>query len=345
MRSHIPGKAIARALRGGALLGATLVLSSFAALAQPAWVTPAVQAPQVERRLLDSAAVGGPVSYHVYLPDAYAADPQRRFPVVYWLHGCGQSPTAGIGTMSAAFDGAIERGLLPPLIVVFPNGLPCGMYTDAVGGAQPVESMIIADLVPEVDRTLRTVPDRSGRIIEGFSMGGYGAARLGFKYRNLFGAVSILGGGPLQADFLTNDPGLQPLEMRRALLAQVWGGDPAAFLADSPRTLAAAAVGDLPTRFPLRQLIGAEDSILPANREFHGLLVALGIAHDYRELPGVDHAMPAVLAAMGDEFWRFHAGFLLGPGAEPVPTQGRMALALLAALVALAGTIALVARR
>lgn len=57
-------------------------------LTQP-WVTPAVSAPGVQRVVFRSAAVGGDVSYHVYLPPAYAAEPTRRFPVMFWLHGSG----------------------------------------------------------------------------------------------------------------------------------------------------------------------------------------------------------------------------------------------------------------
>jgi enterochelin esterase-like enzyme len=326
------------------LLAAVIALTPVVASAQPVWVTPAVQAPKVERRILDSTAVGGPVSYHVYLPDAYHAEPERRFPVLYWLHGSG-SVIGGTATIAAAFDGAIARGVIPPLIVVFPNGLPYGMYTDARPATQPVESMIVGDLVPEIDRTLRTIPSRHGRILEGFSMGGYGAARLGFKHRHQFGAISILGGGPLQADFLAPGPGLQPLELRTRILGEVWGGDPAAFVADSPRTIAAAVVGDLPSALTVRQIIGTADSILPANRDFHAVLDGLGIAHDYLEVPGVGHSMPALLDAMGDDFFRFHASVLGAAGVYPVPAQNRGSLALLAALLALVGMIVLAARR
>lgn len=332
-----------RSLARRVVLAAGLALAPVAALAQPLWVTPAVQAPKVERRILDSAAVGGPVSYHVYLPDAYHAEPDRHFPVLYWLHGSG-SVIGGTAAMAAAFDDAIARGVIPPLIVVFPNGLPYGMYTDARSGSQPVESMIVWDLVAEIDRTLRTIPNRHGRILEGFSMGGYGAARLGFKHRHRFGAISILGGGPLQADFLAPGQGLQPLEVRTRILGEVWGGDPAAFVADSPRTLASQAVGNLPPGFAIRQLIGTADPILPANRDFHAVLDGLDISHEYLEVPSVGHSMPALLDAMGDEFFRFHANVLGAGGIYPVPTQGRGGLALLAALLALAGTIALAAR-
>jgi len=48
---------------------------------------------------------------------------------------------------------------------------------------------------------------RDGRLVEGFSMGGYGPAHLGFKRSGLFATVSILSGGPLPREFTETPPG------------------------------------------------------------------------------------------------------------------------------------------
>ncbi|MDP1587702.1 MAG: hypothetical protein Q8M07_08175 [Prosthecobacter sp.] len=45
-----------------------------------------------------------------------------------------------------------------------------------------LETMMIEELIPHMDRSYRTLAKGEGRIIEGFSMGDYGAARLGFKH-------------------------------------------------------------------------------------------------------------------------------------------------------------------
>jgi enterochelin esterase-like enzyme len=272
----------------------------------PVWVTTQVIAPGVAYRVFDSAAVGAPVSYHVMLPTGYVDSPARRYPVIYYLHGS-NSVTAGIANVSGAFRQAMDRGLLPPALVVFPNGLPFGMWCDAVGGLQPVESMVLADLVAEVDASWRTLPGPRARMVEGFSMGGYGAARFGLLRPDLFGAASLLGAGPLQLDFLIDDPNLNPIELRRQILAEVYGNSPAIFEARSPWRLAEAAVGSLPAGFRMRQVIGTADFTVQYNRLFHEHLLAIGLAHEWRELPGVGHSMPAILQAMGDDFWRFHA--------------------------------------
>src|SRR3954453_16237671 len=72
----------------------------------------------------------------------------------------------------------------------------------------PLESVIIKDLIPHVDATYRTVADRGARAIEGFSMGGFGAAHFGFKYPETFGVVSI------QAPALLGPELKQPLPSR-----------------------------------------------------------------------------------------------------------------------------------
>lgn len=164
-----------------------------------AWVTDEVRAPRVHRAIFESASAGGPVSVHVYLPRAYDDEPGRRFPTVYWLHGMGGG-LAGIPPLAARHDRAIAAGLVPPHVVVFVNGLESGMYCDSKDGRSPVESMIVRDLVPWIDANYRTVARREGRILDGFSMGGYGAARLGFAHVGVFGAVSMAGAGPLQPD-------------------------------------------------------------------------------------------------------------------------------------------------
>ena len=125
------------------------------------------------------------------LPAAYDREPQRRFPVVYWLHGSGGG-LSGIPPLAAHFDAAIEAGKTPPFLVVFVNGLINGMYVDWRDGSVPLETVIIKELVPHIDATFRTIATREGRMLDGFSLGGYGAARLGFKHPELFRAVSML---------------------------------------------------------------------------------------------------------------------------------------------------------
>ena len=78
--------------------------------------------------------------------------------------------------------------------MVFVNGMIRSSYVDSADGKTPVETVSIKELIPHVDATYRTVATRAGRMVEGFSMGGGGAAKWGFKYLELFGAISIIDG-------------------------------------------------------------------------------------------------------------------------------------------------------
>ncbi len=286
------------------------------ATAQAPWVTPALRAPHVHFETFFSDAVGQCVSYHMYLPSAYARRPTWRFPVIYWLHGSG-SATNGVAQVSRWFHDAIEQGLIPPLIVVFPNGLSFGMWCDARDGRAPVETMLIHELIPYVDATYRTIATRAGRMIEGFSMGGYGAGRLGFKHHRLFAAASLLGAGPVQVDFLSAPHGSRtPLPQRLRIYQAVWSGDPASFFAQSPWRLAEEHAADMiASGLRVRQVVGTRDFLFADNTRLHAHLTSLKIPVDFTAVAGIDHDAPALLRALGAKNWEFYRA-TFGPDEE-----------------------------
>jgi poly(3-hydroxybutyrate) depolymerase/CubicO group peptidase (beta-lactamase class C family) len=279
------------------------------------WVTPAVSAPRVTFHTFDSASVKGKVSYHLYTPAEHGRDGTRRFPVVYWLHGSGGGQE-GIPPLAKRFDAAIEAGKVPPFFVVFVNGLPQGMYVDWADGRAPVESMIVRDLVPHVDATLRTVAAREGRLLDGFSMGGYGAARLGFKFPETFRAVSMLGAGPLDPDF-DRTPRANP-RSRDGLLERVYGNR-THFREVSPWELAKANAGTIAKGSLVRIAVGDRDGTFALNTEFHDHLDALKIPHEWSPLAGVEHDPSQTLDALGDRTWAFYRRAFDGAAPARVP--------------------------
>ena len=283
-----------------------------AATSSPAWVTRAVPAPRVTHHVFASAATKGNVSYHLYRPAAYA-DETRRFPVVYWLHGSGGG-LPGIPVVAQRFDAAIAAGKLPPCLVFFVNGLEMGMYVDWADGSAPVESMIIRDLLPHVDATYRTIAKREGRLLDGFSMGGYGAARLGFKYPELFRAVSLAGAGPLQSE-LKSTPRASRIQAEE-LLRRVYGGDQGTFRAVGPRALAERNAKTIAQGMLVRMVIGEQDENFSHNQDFHRHLETLGIPHSWTVLPSLSHDPDRVFAALGEANWEFYRQAFMAPSAR-----------------------------
>ncbi len=269
------------------------------------WVTAEAQTELAGYRIFHSAALGRPTSYHVSLPPAYASDDEREFPVLYWLHGSGAG-ILGVGPVSRFLRNAMDAGLIPQMILVFPNGLPNGMWCDSKDGSTPIESILMEDLIPHVDRTYRTLATRDGRLIEGFSMGGYGAGRLGLKHAEHFRGFSMFGAGPMQLDFLTTESVIVPLPKRQEIFEEVYGGDMDYYESLHPWRLAEQHADGLPDDFRIRVMVGTEDLMLANNRLFHAHLNDLEIRHEYRELEGIGHQPLQSLMAVGSGNWAFY---------------------------------------
>jgi enterochelin esterase-like enzyme len=273
------------------------------AAATPLWVTKAMTSPRVTHHVFSSKSAKAEVSYHLYRPAVYEAEGNRRFPVVYWLHGSGGG-LPGIPSVARRFDAAIEAGKLPPCLVVFVNGLEMGMYVDWADGSAPVESMIIRDLLPHVDTNYRTIAKREGRLLDGFSMGGYGAARLGFKYPDLFRSVSIVGAGPMQSE-LKSTPRASRIQAED-LLKRAYGGEQSVFQEVSPRKFAQLNAKRIKQESLVRMVIGEKDETFGNNEDFHRHLEGIGIPHGWTIVPGVGHEPERVFAALGDANWEFY---------------------------------------
>jgi enterochelin esterase-like enzyme len=303
-----PSAYIKRAHRRAA--GWLLVLCTFAGALEagtPAvgsgWVTRRVEAPGVTFHTLNSDAAGTRVSFHLYTPEAYRLLEDQRFPVLYWLHGAGAG-VSGIAPLARLFEAAITNGSIPPLLLVFVNGLQAGMYVDWMGAKVPLETVITHELIPFIDANWRTVAGRDGRLIDGFSMGGYGAARLGFRYPELFGTVSMLGAGPLQEQ-LTETP-LASLLEQEVVLQRVYGGKQTNFASLSPRRYAAEHAHALAIGTRIRVVVGDQDELYAHNLAFHEYLTSLEIPHDWMVVAGAGHNPLAVLLALGERNWAFY---------------------------------------
>jgi enterochelin esterase-like enzyme len=172
-----------------------------------------------------------------------------------------------------------------------------------------METIVVRELLPHLDATFRTLAKREARILEGFSMGGYGAARLGLKYPEIFGAVSILAGGPLDLEFRGPRAAANPAERER-ILQDTFGGDVAHFKAQSPLTIAERNAAAIRGRSRVRQAVGSRDFTVELNRAFSAHLQQINIEHTFTEVPGVGHDTLALLRGLGERNWEFYRAAL-----------------------------------
>lgn len=136
----------------------------------------------------------------VFLPPTYAKEPNRRYPVLYLLHGFTDSDARWFGQMGPHFvdvpkavDAAYASGTRE-MIVVMPDAFTKfqgSMYSNsAVNGDW--ETFVSRELVAFVDAHYRTIAKPESRGLAGHSMGGYGALRIAMKVPGVFSALFVM---------------------------------------------------------------------------------------------------------------------------------------------------------
>jgi enterochelin esterase-like enzyme len=131
----------------------------------------------------------------VYLPPTYQTERNRRYPVVYALHGysVGAEQWSQEIRVPQTIEGAFARGA-KEMIVVVPDSKTLhngSMYSSSVTTGD-FERYISHDVVAHIDSHYRTIASRKSRGLVGHSMGGYGASRIGMKHPDVFGSLYIM---------------------------------------------------------------------------------------------------------------------------------------------------------
>src|SRR5260221_2960786 len=228
---------------------------------------------------ISSKFMGRQMPYRIIVPLAYAAPKEsaKHYSVIYLLHGL-----AGHYDNWTNLTKLTEYAAPYKFIIVMPEGGD-GWYTDSsTTPGDKYESYIIQELVPEIDKKFRTIPDRDHRIIAGLSMGGYGAIKFGLRYPNLFSFVGSFSGaldGPLRGQ---NSAFLRPS------IISVFGPEGSKTRKDNDvYGMLREMPDDWLKNIPFIYFdCGTEDSFFPINRDFATLLLEKKVPHEFRELPG-----------------------------------------------------------
>jgi S-formylglutathione hydrolase FrmB len=151
---------------------------------------PAFAAGRVECSSLKSTYMPSAVGYCALLPPSFDAQPTRKFPALYFLHGLGGDQTflisSGAGNIIEDLQGDKKIG---EFVVIAPQA-DTTFYINSKNGSVRYEDFFVHDLIPQMEKRFRLLSVRSARAITGVSMGGYGALRFAFKYPQMFASVS-----------------------------------------------------------------------------------------------------------------------------------------------------------
>ena len=256
----------------------------------------------------------------VYFPPSYATSPNRRYPVVYFLHGYAAHAETYWKSLSvpAAADAAIGDGSAHEMILVLPDAFT--VYDGSMFSNSPTtgdwETFIAKDLIAYIDGHYRSIADRGSRGLAGHSMGGYGTVRIGMKHPEVFSALYAMSSCCLMNDPQRLLPGASANQPPSGALAHALSAQAAAW---APDTLNPPQYFDLPSKegeiqpliagkwtanSPLLMVdqfvpglkmyraitldVGTKDPFLTTNTQLDQALTRLGVTHNFETYDG-DH--------------------------------------------------------
>ncbi|HEY2401040.1 MAG TPA: alpha/beta hydrolase-fold protein [Steroidobacteraceae bacterium] len=151
----------------------------------------------------------------VYTPPGYDQNLKSRYPVLYLQHGSGEDETGWTRQGKAQFilDNLLAAGKAHPMIVAMDRG-----YASQDGGIPKPETLqqlrtafsafedvYIHELIPTIDSSYRTIPDREHRAMAGLSMGGMQTMFIALHHTEIFSYIATLS-GPTVPDMTGDRP-------------------------------------------------------------------------------------------------------------------------------------------
>ena len=251
---------------------------------------------------LDSRILGRKVRYCVMLPPSYESDKTKKYPVLYFLHGLGESEQT---LLSSGGWGLIEdlrqQHRVGDFLMVAPEGRG-SFFINAAGKGERYSDFLLSEFLPYIETHFRIARDRVHRGVTGLSMGGFGALRIAFAHTELFGSVSAQ-----SPALITETPQQMNADLNQAgplarLLGNVFGNpiDVPHWNANDPFALARR------NRIALKsQAIyfncGDQDELGFAEgaSKLHKQLTAEGIRHEFHLYPG-GHDAEYFLSHLGE---------------------------------------------
>ena len=243
----------------------------------------------------------------VYAPPGYRSG-TTRYPVLYLLHGGGGDEEAwtSMGRTPQILDYLIAQGKAKPMIVVMTNGnadqaaaqnlVPPAPRAGGPSSSPTAASVLafpeslVADVVPYIDKTYRTVADRQNRAVAGLSMGGMHTASAALAHPDTFAWVGCFSGAyPVW-------PGARKIvEMETVAPTRSGPGRNERLNVEAVDKLFPKVNGKSAAFRLFYVTAGLDDFVLESGRDFLDWLKSRDIRYVNVETPGYAHVWP---------FWR-----------------------------------------
>lgn len=244
--------------------------------------------------------------YAIYLPPDYEIS-ERRYPVLYLLHGGGDDQTGWIqfGEVLHIADNAIKNGTSTAMIIVMPDANTGQRgYTNDVSGNWRYEDFFFEEFIPFIEGKYRIRAEKRYRAVAGLSMGGGGTFYYALHRPDLFSAACPLSAstGPLNREEVKNY--MQRREMPEAPQKKMdaW--------------YEKYSVTEMVNKLPEENLkavrwyidCGDDDFLFEGNALVHIALKKRNIPHEYRVRDGAHNwtywreSLPEVLRFVSDGF-------------------------------------------
>lgn len=227
------------------------------------------------------------------LPPSYDDDKNRRYPIVYYLHGLGDNEQSMINAGGwSRYEDLLADKKVGEFLVVTPNGYR-GFYINSRDGSFRYEDFFMKEFIPNIERKYRVKAERASRGIMGISMGGYGAFHYAFKYPQMFTSVSAH-----MAALRKSAPPELGGTSQGELMSSIFGArfDSVYYRLNSPFTLAEKAPLAELKRMHIYFDVGRTDNYNfdAGGEEMHKLLDHRGVPNEFHIYPG-RHDMAFVL--------------------------------------------------
>jgi S-formylglutathione hydrolase FrmB len=172
---------------------------------------------------MKSRILGQQMRYCVLLPASYDSAKAQHYPILYFLHGLGESEKTLFDTGGwTLIDDLQEELKVGEFLMVAPEG-KSSFYINSADGKFRYSDFFVQEFMPRIEIKYRVRRGRAYRGITGVSMGGYGALRFAFAYPQLFGSVSAQSAALMtESSQELNGAGRSGLPMTR-IIANVFG--------------------------------------------------------------------------------------------------------------------------